>query len=89
MASTQHGSTGLSRSQDGKAVWLRRDGKGGTGGHDTLRGGAEDDTLDGQDGHDRLHGAAGDDVLRGGNGHDRLMGNAGDDELLGGPATTG
>ena len=56
----------------------------GTGGHDTLSGGAGDDVLKGGKGRDTLLGGAGDDVLKGGKGADTLVGGAGDDVLKGG-----
>jgi len=45
---------------------------GGSGGDDTLIGGAGDDTLYGQGGNDTLYGGAGKDILYGGSGNDTL-----------------
>lgn len=54
-------------------------------GADTLRGGENDDQLDGGTGNDVIDGNSGDDALDGGPGNDDLNGNAGDDSLEGGP----
>jgi Ca2+-binding RTX toxin-like protein len=48
----------------------------GTGGNDTIDGGA---------GNDKLYGGVGDDVLSGGKGNDSLYGGRGNDKLTGGP----
>lgn len=65
----------------------------GTRNDDLLRGGADDDRINGRDGDDIISGAGGDDKLNGGwgdddllggNGNDKLNGGWGDDNLLGG-----
>ncbi|WP_247893084.1 Calx-beta domain-containing protein [Azospirillum baldaniorum] len=56
----------------------------GGAGSDTLSGGAGDDTLDGLGGADSLDGGTGNDLLLGGAGADLLRGGAGDDTLDGG-----
>lgn len=66
----------------------------GARGHDLLRGGAEEDRLNGgggkdvlfgQGGGDRMAGGSGDDILHGGAGNDRIVGGHDGDMLLGGP----
>ncbi|WP_339119415.1 Ig-like domain-containing protein [Halomonas sp. BMC6] len=54
----------------------------GSGGDDTLMGGAVDDTLFGGAGSDLLIGGDGDDILFGGAGNDSLVGGAGNDTFL-------
>ncbi|MGR0187650.1 Calx-beta domain-containing protein [Azospirillum aestuarii] len=56
----------------------------GTGGNDTLEGGAGSDTLSGGAGDDTLSGLGGADSLDGGTGNDLLLGGAGADLLRGG-----
>ncbi len=56
----------------------------GTGGNDTLEGGAGSDTLSGGAGDDTLSGLGGADSLDGGTGNDLLLGGAGVDLLRGG-----
>jgi len=56
----------------------------GTLGNDTLIGGEENDTRNGDGGDDTLIGGAGHDVLNGGDGVDTLTGGAGNDVLNGG-----
>lgn len=56
----------------------------GNDGNNRLRGGNDDDLLDGQGGDDRLIGRKGDDLLLGGEGEDRLYGGRGSDLLDGG-----
>ena len=56
----------------------------GTGGSDSLRGGAFGDRLRGLGGNDVLAGLEGDDCLSGGPGKDRLSGGPGKDRLDGG-----
>ena len=56
----------------------------GTSAGDTLRGGAEDDTLNGLGGDDFLYGNAGNDTLSGGDGSDQLFGGPGNDTIDGG-----
>lgn len=56
----------------------------GSGGDDTIYGGALDDRIDGGGGDDVLHGRAGDDVLIGADGNDALNGWDGRDTLVGG-----
>ncbi|MEO1494166.1 MAG: Ig-like domain-containing protein [Pseudomonadota bacterium] len=51
---------------------------------DFVRGGADDDRINGKFGDDLISGGAGDDKLRGGFGDDQLLGNSGDDKLFGG-----
>ncbi|MEM1298428.1 MAG: Ig-like domain-containing protein [Pseudomonadota bacterium] len=51
---------------------------------DFVRGGADDDHINGRFGDDLISGGLGNDKLRGGFGHDELLGNAGDDDLRGG-----
>jgi Ca2+-binding RTX toxin-like protein len=55
----------------------------GLDGADTLRGGEDDDELQGNAGDDVLHGDAGADLLVGADGADRLYGGSGDDTLGG------
>lgn len=55
-----------------------------TDGNDLIRGGAEDDIVEGSNGRDRLFGGDGWDDLSGGNGRDLLNGGAGNDILDGG-----
>ncbi|HMO69569.1 MAG TPA: calcium-binding protein, partial [Novosphingobium sp.] len=54
-----------------------------TGGADSIRGSAIDDTLSGGLGDDTLDGGSGDDLLLGGGGGDSLIGGAGNDTLEG------
>ncbi len=56
----------------------------GDEGDNRLRGGRDDDFLDGRDGDDHLIGRRGDDLLLGGAGEDDLYGGRGDDLLVGG-----
>lgn len=56
----------------------------GTGGADTLTGGAFDDTIEGGRGDDAITGGTGHDDIRGGAGLDDIDGGAGDDVLRGG-----
>ena len=56
----------------------------GGNGRDRLKGGKNDDILDGRGGRDVLLGRAGDDDLRGGDGNDVLKGAGGRDVLSGG-----
>ncbi len=52
--------------------------------HDSIIGGAGDDTLSGLKGNDTLDGAGGNDSIDGGFGYDNLHGGEGNDTLLGG-----
>jgi hypothetical protein len=54
----------------------------GTGGADTLNGGALDDTLSGLGGDDTLRGYAGNDTLDGGTGADTMVGGTGNDTYV-------
>lgn len=54
----------------------------GTGGADTLIGGAGDNRLRGLAGNDRLSGSAGNDTLEGGTGRDTLIGGVGNDRFI-------
>ncbi len=56
----------------------------GTEAGNRIRGGAQNDTLNGLGGNDRLYGNGGADVLDGGDGADRLTGGTGADTMLGG-----
>ena len=56
----------------------------GTGGDDTLSGGAGGDRIYGRGGDDDVSGNAGRDLLMGNRGDDRLAGDGGDDRLFGG-----
>ena len=56
----------------------------GTGGGDTISGGADADTLNGLAGDDFLYGNAGNDTLNGGDGSDQLFGGPGNDTIDGG-----
>ncbi|WP_348237728.1 hypothetical protein [Trichocoleus sp. Lan] len=58
----------------------------GTVGNDpNLKGGTENDTINGFAGNDNLYGGNGIDTLNGGEGNDTLVGGAGFDTLTGGP----
>jgi Ca2+-binding RTX toxin-like protein len=57
-------------------------GKGG--GVDHVKGGPDNDTVDGKSFDDLLHGNGGEDTIRGGRGIDGLHGGGGDDTLIGG-----
>jgi hypothetical protein len=57
-------------------------GKGG--GVDHVKGGPDNDTVDGKSFDDLLHGNGGEDTIRGGPGIDGLHGGGGDDTLIGG-----
>jgi Ca2+-binding RTX toxin-like protein len=57
----------------------------GEEGSDNLRGGSDDDLLDGGDGSEFIRGEAGNDTIFGGDGSDRgLQGSEGDDTIFGG-----
>jgi Ca2+-binding RTX toxin-like protein len=56
----------------------------GSGGKDTITGGAADDSISGGNGSDRIDGGGGDDDLYGAGGSDRLNGGVGNDTLGGG-----
>ena len=56
----------------------------GSGGADTIRGGADDDAIFGQQGDDNLSGDAGDDTIEGNAGQDTIAGGADQDDLTGG-----
>lgn len=56
----------------------------GTGGDDTLSGGAGVDRIYGRSGDDELAGGGGRDVLMGNRGDDAVVGDGGDDSLFGG-----
>ncbi len=56
----------------------------GTGGPDTLTGGAAADQIYGFGGNDLLSGRGGNDEIYGGDGNDRILGEGGNDDLEGG-----
>ena len=56
----------------------------GTGGDDTLSGGAGGDRIYGRGGNDDVSGSSGRDFLMGNRGSDRIAGEGGDDSLFGG-----